>query len=104
MMVEALTGLLVGGVFGPHVRPMYAQLETYRNLSSFHLVIDPTIFIGENVYATAQQMIDELHAQQPAPGFEGVKLPGEIEAQTMKESLIKGISIPKTIYDFLSQE
>jgi ureidoglycolate dehydrogenase (NAD+) len=104
MMVEALTGLLVGGVFGTHVRPMYAQLETYRNLSSFHLVIDPTLFIGDHVYEVAQNMIDELHAQPAAPGFTDVKLPGEIEAEMMKKSLVAGISIPGTIYDFLSQE
>ncbi|MFA7566319.1 MAG: Ldh family oxidoreductase, partial [Alkalispirochaeta sp.] len=51
MMVEALTGLLVGGVYGTYVKPMYGELDSYRNLSSFHLVIDPTLFIGEQVYA-----------------------------------------------------
>ncbi|MFO7730781.1 MAG: ureidoglycolate dehydrogenase [Spirochaetia bacterium] len=101
MMVEALTGLLVGGVFGPDVKPMYDQLETYRNLSSFHLVIDPTLFGGEEVYNKAQDMIDGLHAQPPAPGYDQVKIPGEIEHETMKKSLSAGIEIPQSIYEYL---
>lgn len=101
MMVEALTGLLVGGVYGPHVKPMYAELESYRNLSSFHLVIDPTLFNGESVRSTAQQMIDELRSQPAAPGYDGVKVPGEIESETMRRSLKEGVSIPEPIYQFL---
>ena len=101
MMVEALTGLLVGGVFGPHVKPMYAQLESHRDLSSFHLVIDPTLFYGDDVYATAQAMFDELRSQPPASGCDRVKLPGEIEADTMRRSQKDGIAIPRTVYEFL---
>ncbi|MDA3949182.1 MAG: Ldh family oxidoreductase [Spirochaeta sp.] len=104
MMVEALTGLLIGGVFGPQVRPMYAQLESYRNLSSFHLVIDPTLFYGDDVYTTAQSMFDELRAQAPAPGYDDVKLPGQIEADTMRRSLKEGITIPASIIEYLKGE
>lgn len=101
MMVEALTGVLVGNVYGPQVKPMYAELESYRNLSSFHLVIDASLFGGDNTRTVAQQMIDELRAQPAAPGYDGVKVPGEIESETMKRSLKEGVSIPTPIYQFL---
>lgn len=104
MMVEALTGLLVGGVYGPHVKPMYAQLESYRNLSSFHLVLDPTLFYGEEVYSTAQTMFDELRSQPPGPGHDDVKLPGQIEADTMRRSLKEGITIPASVFEYLKGE
>lgn len=101
MMVEALTGVLIGGVFGPHLKPMYAQLDTLRDLSSFHLVIDPTLFLGDAVYSIAQRMMDELHRQRPAAGTAAVKLPGEIEAEAMRRALTEGVSIPRSVYEYL---
>lgn len=103
MMVEALSGVLVGGVYGPSVTSMYGDLENYRNLSSFHLVIDPTLFGGDSVYDTAQKMIDDLHSQPPAPGHTGVLVPGELEARTMERCLVEGVSIPRSVYDFLTK-
>jgi ureidoglycolate dehydrogenase (NAD+) len=79
-------------------------LESYRNLSSFHLVIDPTLFYGDDVYTTAQSMFDELRAQAPAPGYDDVKLPGQIEADTMRRSLKEGITIPASIIEYLKGE
>ena len=102
MMVEALTGLLVGGVFGPHVTPMYEQLDSRRNLSSFHLVIDPSLFNGAAVFSHTQAMIDELHAQPAAAESGRVIVPGEIEEEAMKRSLVHGIDIPETVYRHLT--
>ncbi|MFP4424974.1 MAG: Ldh family oxidoreductase [Spirochaetaceae bacterium] len=101
MMVEALSGILIGGVFGPYVKPMYEELESYRNLSTFHLVIDPTLFTGDAVYGYVQRMIDELHAQPAAPGFERVLIPGEREDREMQRSLKEGVTIQKSVYEYL---
>lgn len=100
MMVEALTGLLVGGVFGPGVKPMYAELDSYRNVSSFHLVIDASLFTGGRVPADTQAMIDELHGQ-PAAGGGRVMVPGEIEEANMQRSLEEGVDIPGPVYEYL---
>jgi len=103
VLVEALTGLMIGGVFGPHVGKMYADLGTYRDLASFILVIDPGVFWQSDGYLdTAQQMFDELHARPAAPGSKGVLLPGEIETTNMKRAREEGITIPKSVYDFLT--
>ena len=84
VMVEALTGLLVGGVFGPHVKLMYGDYDKYRDLSNLLIVIDPAVFWGGDGYLKmAQTMIDEIHRIQPAPGFERVLVPGEIEKSVM---------------------
>lgn len=103
MMVEALTGLMIGGVFGPHVKPMYSGLDTYRNLSGFQLVIDPSVYGDGNAFLkNTQAMIDEIHAQSAAPGFERVMIPGEIEEREAERSAKEGISIPKGIHDYLA--
>jgi hypothetical protein len=102
-MVEALTGLMIGGVFGPHLKKMYGDLDSYRDLSSFILVIDPAVFGPADGYLMrTQQMIDELHSHPPAPGIERVMVPGEIETRTMEHNRREGIPVPKAVYDFLS--
>ena len=100
LMVEALTGLLVGGVFGPRVTS-YDDLDSYRNVSSFHLAIDASLFSGDAVFAHTQAMIDELHAQPPSAAAGRVMVPGEIEAATMERSLAEGIAIPESVYRHL---
>ncbi|MFA6506458.1 MAG: ureidoglycolate dehydrogenase [Treponemataceae bacterium] len=104
VMVEALTGLLVGGVFGPHVKQMYGDYDKYRDLSNLLIVIDPAIFWGGNGYLKmAQTMIDEIHRIPPAPGFEKVLVPGEIENKVMARYTKDGIPVPKSIYEFLTK-
>ena len=104
VMVEALTGLMIGGVFGPHLKKMYGDLESYRDLSSFILVIDPAVFGSADGYLMrTQQMIDELHAHPPAPGIERVMVPGEIEQRTMERNRRDGIPVPKPVFDYLSR-
>lgn len=103
VMVEALTGLLVGGVFGPHLSKMYEGLDKHRNLSNFFLVIDPTVFYGGDGYLdVAQRMIDEIHSQPALDPAGQVKIPGDIERAAMAKNSVEGIPIPKGIHDFLA--
>lgn len=103
IMIECLTGLLIGGVFGPHLAKMYDAIDKQRNLANFFLVIDPSVFWGgtDAYLDVAQRMIDEIHAQPPTEGFEKVMIPGEIERMNMAKNSDEGIAIPKNIYDFL---
>lgn len=103
LMVEALTGLMIGGVFGPYVKKMYGDLDSYQDLATFVLVLDPgVVAAGATPAALTQQLIDDLHRQPPAPGFERVKIPGEIEQEQMTRSRANGIEIPKGVYAFLT--
>lgn len=102
ILVEALTGLMIGGIFGPHLSKMYGDLDTYRDLSTFILILDPAVFGGDTCLETTQKMIDELHSQAPAPGFTKVMIPGEIESQAMEKSRRDGISIPRGVYEYLA--
>lgn len=102
MMVEALTGLLVGGVFGPYVRSMYGELSTFQNLANFVLTIDPGVFgSAESTRKLTQKMIDEIRIQRPGPGFAAVLIPGEIESKNMERSKREGFDIPSSVYNYL---
>jgi ureidoglycolate dehydrogenase (NAD+) len=105
VMVEALTGLMIGGVFGPHLTLMYGEYEKRRNLSNFFFVIDPKVFGATPSYlTTAQKMIDELHAQPTAPGTTKVLIPGEIENANMERYKKEGVPVPRSVYEFLSSK
>lgn len=101
IMLEALTGLMVGGFFGPQLAPMYDALDKYRNLATFVFVIDPSVFSGEAFLDTTQAMIDSLHAQPAAPGFSRVMIPGEIEENNIRKYTAEGIPVPAEIYEYL---
>ncbi len=105
VMVEALTGLLIGGVFGPHLNRMYEDLDSYRDLSNFILVIDPSVFDPSGAFLDrTQRMIEEVHALPPAEGFDRVMVPGEIEARIQERYEREGIPIPEGVYQSLLRD
>ena len=104
VMVEALTGLLIGGIFGPHLNRMYEDLDSYRDLSNFILVIDPAVYDPSGGFLDrTQRMIEEVHAIPPASGFKRVMVPGEIETRIMEQYQREGIPVPATVYQYLLQ-
>ncbi len=103
IMIEALTGLLGGGVFGPHLAPMYEEIDRLRNLSGFFLALDPSVFWGggDRFLDIAQSMIDELHAQPTKEGVAKVLIPGDIEDMRIERNRRDGIPVPQGIHDYL---
>jgi ureidoglycolate dehydrogenase (NAD+) len=82
--------------------PISGELSSYRDLSSFILVIDPAVFGSADGYPEgAQQMIDELHACPPAAGVDQGLVPGEIERRTMERNRRDGIPVPQSVYNSL---
>ena len=50
MMVDVLSGILLGLPFGNKVSSMYHDLTEYRNLGQLHIVINPEYFAGLNAF------------------------------------------------------
>jgi len=83
---------------------MYKELSSYRDLSSFILVMDPAVFGSADGYLErTQRMIDELHRHPPAPGVAQVLVPGEIEQRTMERNRRDGIPVPASVYEYLAR-
>lgn len=103
MMVDVLSGVLLGAPFGPHVTSMYADLSAGRELGQLHIVIDPERFCGQDAFeANMRQMMDELHAMPPAAGWETVLYPGENSDSVAAKYEKSGTPIVKEIYDYLT--
>lgn len=102
MMVDILSGVLLGLPFGKHVSSMYEDLTKGRDLGHLHLVIDPSRFTDlEGFKRAMSQTFDELKAIKPAPGFDEVYYPGERALLRKADYDAKGIEIVDEVYDYL---
>lgn len=102
MMVDVLSGALLGVPTGKNVSSMYHDLTEGRNLGQFHLVINPEMFVGlQQFKENLSQVIDELHAVKPASGFDQVYVPGELGLKKQAEYEKDGIEIVDDIYEYL---
>jgi ureidoglycolate dehydrogenase (NAD+) len=102
MMIDVLSGILLGLPFGKEVTSMYDDLSAGRNLGQLHLVINPDYFGGSDYFRRAvTQTMQQLNAITPAPGFSQVYYPGQnldIYEQTTDR---EGIDIVDDIYEYL---
>ncbi len=102
MMVDVLSGMLLGLPFGKHVSSMYHDLSQGRELGQLHIVINPAFFTSAEIFRHhVSQMMQELNSIQAAPGFEQVLYPGQNADIIEQESETQGIEIVDEIYEYL---
>lgn len=104
MVIDIFSNLFAGTAFGPHIVGMYSEMDTPRNLGHFLSAWDISAFVPlESFVERIDAMIEELHAQKPADGFDTVLFPGEIEAMRMQQRKISGIPIDDGLYQELEE-
>ncbi len=102
MMVDILSGVLLGLPFGKHVTSMYNDLTEQRNLGQLHIVIDPARFTDKKSFLrNINQLMADLNAVKPAPGFDKVRFPGEGSRLRRENYEKNGIEIVDDIYVYL---
>ena len=102
MMVDVLSGILLGVPFGKNVSSMYADLSKGRDLGHLHIVINPDYFIGlETFKKNMSAMLDQLKHVKPAKGNSEVFFPGERGKKREADYLKNGIEIVDEIYNYL---
>jgi ureidoglycolate dehydrogenase (NAD+) len=104
VIVDVFSGLLAGAAFGPHIGKMYDDLDKKRKLGHYFCVINPSFFTDTDIFlGQMDHMIEELQQVEPAPGFERVYVPGEIEQINEEKNLKQGITIASSVYEFLTK-
>lgn len=100
--MDVFSGLLAGAAFGPHIAKMYNGLDQKRKLGHYVCAINPSFFTDWDTFLEQMDaMIDELQQSPPAVGFERVYVPGEIEQLHEERNKKNGISIARSVYEFL---
>lgn len=102
LVIDVLTGVLMGAKYGPHITAMYGDYDKPRELASLMIAIDPSTFTSaEGFKSQMDAMVDDLHAQPPRPGFKQVYVPGELQILLEKVNLQAGVPVSDTIHDWL---
>ena len=105
MMVDILSGSLLGVPHGVHVSSMYKDLTKGRDLGQLHIVINPAFFTDLDQFKSRiSTMLDELKAQPAAEGYGEIFYPcerGRLRSEKYDE---KGIEIVDEIYNYLVSE
>lgn len=102
LMVDVLSGILLGLPFGRNVSSMYHDLTEGRNLGQLHIVIDPAAFTSVDGFRkNITQVMHDLNGITPAPGVKQVMYPGQNSENNERDSEINGIEIVDEIYNYL---
>jgi len=102
MMVDVLSGIMLGLPFGKHVSSMYEDLSKGRDLGQLHIVIDPARFTNIEYFKKSMSTVfDELKEIRPAKGFDEVNYPGERALMRKSNYDNNGIEIVDDIYNYL---
>lgn len=105
MMVDVLSGILLGLPFGNKVSSMYHDLSEGRNLGQLHLVINPEVFTTINQFKqNIATTMKDLNAIKPAPGFDQVYYPGQNLEEIEKEYEKNGIEVVDDVYSYLESD
>lgn len=105
MMVDILSGILLGLPFGKHVSSMYSDMSEGRDLGQLFILIDPSRFTDIELFKQqVDESMKELNQINPAPGFDQVWYPGELALVKAKEHEKDGIPVVKEIVDYLRSE
>ncbi len=102
MMVDILSGVMLGVPFGKNVTSMYNDLTESRNLGQLHIVIDPARFTDKVEFLKKiNQLMADLNNVKPAQGVKQVRYPGQGSHERKAEYEKNGIEIVDDIYNYL---
>ena len=94
LMVDVLCGVLSGAAFSNHVGQLWGNTHSVQDIGLYFFALDTAATMGAAQFkARIDQLIDELKACEPAEGFKGVLVPGEIEAANEQANARQGIAI-----------
>jgi LDH2 family malate/lactate/ureidoglycolate dehydrogenase len=101
-VVEALAGVLSGGLFGTDVPAMKRFGQEPLVTSAFYLAVDPEHFLpGGEFPDRVDRLIEMVKASRPAPGVAEVFVAGEIEFRRRAERQQQGIPLSRVVFEEL---
>jgi LDH2 family malate/lactate/ureidoglycolate dehydrogenase len=103
MLVEVLCAMLSGANFGPGVAKEIDQPYRSQQLGHCLIAVDVRRFMPlEQFQASMQQLVEQIHASELAPGSDRIRVPGEIELETAAIRSRDGVPLPDNVIADLS--
>lgn len=102
LLVDVLSGILLGLPYGDKVSSMYHDLTKGRDLGQLHIVINPSFFTDlDSFKANLSASMNDLNNIKPAAGFDIVNWPGQRSMAREKAYEEDGIEIVDEIHEYL---
>jgi LDH2 family malate/lactate/ureidoglycolate dehydrogenase len=102
LIIDVLTGLLTGGEFLTSVRGLYRSPQNSQGVSHLFLALRIESFMPLTEFKQRMdEMISALRECPRAPNVERIYVPGEIEQDTARVRLEKGIPLGSALVDEL---
>jgi LDH2 family malate/lactate/ureidoglycolate dehydrogenase len=96
--------VLTGSAIGPAVKDDGPQPYQPQDAGHCFLAIDVQHFMPLAEFEARQrQMVDEIHACQPAEGVERIYVPGEMEMETAARRRAEGIPLRADVVNDLAR-
>jgi LDH2 family malate/lactate/ureidoglycolate dehydrogenase len=93
-LAEVLSGILTGGPFGPGLARMYEEIDRPQQVAHFFWAFRPDLFMDLDQFkGRMDQILAEVRAVPPAPGFAAVLAPGDVERANEERNRNSGIPI-----------
>ncbi len=103
IMIDIMTGVMTGSMFGENVPRMYDDPEP-QQLGHLFIVFNIEAFMDlEEFKARMDERIRQTVESPPSKGFDNVLMPGDIEQKTRSSRLAEGIPLSAAIYAELKQ-
>lgn len=101
LLLDVFSGVLSGANYGRHLRTL-EDTTNRQNLGHFFLAIDPVWLMPiDEFYERIDDLIGQLKSTPPAPGFEKVLAPGEIEYTNLERARATGIELEDEVLEQL---
>lgn len=101
LLVDVFSGVLSGANYGRYLRTLEDTADR-QNLGHFFLAIDPAWLMPiDEFYERIDDLIGQLKATPPAPGFEKVLAPGEIEYANLERARTTGVELEDEVLEQL---
>lgn len=103
-LVEVLAGVLGGAAVSHGIGNMYSEFSRPQDVGHWMLAIDVTRLMPLEVFTERIATLVRLaHATEPAPGFDGVLVPGEPEERIRAARLADGVPLGTAVSQELRQ-
>jgi LDH2 family malate/lactate/ureidoglycolate dehydrogenase len=103
MMIDILTGVMTGSLFGKDVPRMYDDAEP-QHIGHLFIVIDPESFLDIDEFkAKMDERIEQTRQSTPAKGVDRVHMPGDMENLNRNRQLQEGLELSEAIFKELKE-
>jgi LDH2 family malate/lactate/ureidoglycolate dehydrogenase len=102
LIIDIMAGIMTGSNFGQGITSLYGDLAQAQNIGHFAVLVNIEDFLAvDDFFAGMQRSRTELKSSKLVKGFTEIFLPGEIEANTLKQRTEKGAVLPLATWSVL---